>query len=226
MKGHMSTDFAVCYAITPDVRFRNMAKLSIRSLHKYNPDVPVFIKEQEGGDYPIGIKHSALQAFTNEHNVKWLLLLDADTIITGSLNFLEPPTGTMFCGRHETMWTLRKIRPKAWRKICKAAQRPFVPIFNSGAFLIPASSARQIGDSWATWMDWLRANVEDPLVKREAATRYEWWMLDQYALSLSVALFQRTEWSHVEHSYQWCEEDFGLIHHFGSKRWKDFTDEL
>lgn len=220
-------NFAACYAITPDEKFRTMADVSIRSLLEHNPGTPVFVKEHDGGDYPIGIKHHALQAFPDDLAVDWLLFLDADTRMTGPLDALEPKDGIEFCGRHETMWTRGRIQREAWTATCRAVGEPFVPVYNSGAFLIPASTAWAIGTAWKEWIYRLPRDAKDPLEAKEAARRKPWWVLEQCALSLAVARLRRQDWTRAEHSYHWESEHDrpGLIHHYSTKRWRNFLED-
>ncbi len=218
-----ASELTVVYAVTPDSRFRLMAASSIYSLLRHNPGIPVMIAEAPGGDYPLGIKHHALRLPVS---TPWALFIDADTKVTGSLSRLfNPQAGCQFRGRHETMWTLGRIEHKNWVRVCELAGVPPVAIYNSGAFLIRAALLQHVADCWAYWMDWLPKNVGDPLCRKEAAKRYEWWMLDQCALSLAVADLRRDNWTAKEHSYQWNKEVAGVIHHYGSKRWKDILCE-
>lgn len=213
----------VTYVVTPDERFRTMCAQSIYSLLRHNPAAPIRVTETDGGDYPIGIKAAGLDG---RFGGAWVLLLDADTQVTGPLAALLPPPGIEFCARRETMYERGIIRHGVWAETCRAAGVPPVPVYNSGAVLMPSAVAPLVATEWRRWKTWLKANAEDPLEPAVAAARYPWWQLEQCALSLCLAGGQRREWTAAEHSFQWCSERPGILHHYSAKRWKPFLGDL
>ena len=205
----------VCYAITPDPKYRAMAAASIYSLVLHNPGTRVRLREVDGGDHPYGIKPLALP----DEPDGWVLFLDADTRVTGVLERLLH-TEADFSARVGTAWTRGAIDAETWRRLFAVFHLPFSPGLNSGAFLCRAPLARRLRTNWATWMERIKASgVEDPL---RQSTKPSWFMLDQFALTLAVADAgaEVRFWSRRQHSYGWCGEALGLIHHYGEARWK------
>lgn len=214
--GELTTALTVCYAVTPDAKYRRMAAASIYTLVRHNPDVRVYVAEVEAADYPYGIKPAALR----DVSTPWVLFLDADTIVRGPLAPLMA-YNVDFCARVGTAWTHGWLDRAKWEAICEHFALSPTPVLNAGAFLCRCHVAEVLADCWTHWMEAIRrCALEDP---QRQPNRPLWWMLDQYALALALAEneWRVCYWGRREHSYGWKGEQPGLIHHYGTKRWQD-----
>ncbi len=212
----MSDALTVCYAVTPDAKYCRMAAASAYSVARSNPGVRIRIVEGQAGAYPYGIKPQALPSDPDD----WVLFLDADTWVGGSLISLLD-TDADFSARVGNVWLKNQISQQDWRGLFERWGLEPRPGFNSGAFLCAPGIAGTLKKRWPWWMEnILDSDLPDPL---RLPRRRPWWMLDQFALTLAVveAGWSVQQWERRQHSYGWRGERPGLIHHYGSKRWKD-----
>lgn len=214
----MSDELTVCYAVTPDGRYRRMAAASAYTVARHNPDVRVRIVEVEAADYAYGIKPAALPR-EPAAPAPWVLFLDADTEATGPLAPLMAGAAE-FNARVGSAWSDGWVRARQWAALCGHFGLPARPGFNAGAFLCRGRVAAALAEAWPRWMRAIReAGLEDP---QRQPRKPAWWMLDQYALTLAVveAGLGVASWTRREHSFGWKGEGPGLIHHYGAKRWR------
>lgn len=204
----------ISYAITPDKRFRAMVERSKRSLLTHNPGMLVRVKEvaTPSGMRPIAVKAAAFAGI----ETPWVLFLDADTIVHGSLQPLLNLTPGQVSARPSNInrkaLAYRFSRAR-WEQLCREYKVAPLPILHGGIILMEAGEAQLLSEQWN---ELTRAMPLKQLNKGAYSRPY-----DMYGLTLFVA--QRglaiNWWGKSEVSFQWRGETGGRIHHYSVKRY-------
>jgi len=224
----MSDKITLFYAVTPDRPYPRYAAQSIYSAVRANPGIRVRLVEVDGGDYPEAVHIQGLPVNT-EDATEWAVILDADCWVNGNLE--ELLTGAKDINlRIAHAWTTGQINHREWWDICDSYGLPHVPVYSNGLILCRwhiAARLRAALPGWIHGMDVISryGGLPDPL---HISKRPEWWMRDQYALSLLCALWggggSVGELTAEHISWNYARESGGIVHHVG-KKFDPFTEK-
>ena len=223
-------DITVCYAVTPDLPYPRCAAASMYSAARATPGVRVRLVEVDGGDYPWGVHVKVLPV---DCPSDWVMVLNADIWVNGDLCQLvhEPYVIRLRISR---AWKSDRLDTDNWFAILAHFGLPPIPVYSNNFFVCEQHVAGILHHGLDLWMKAIvHCGLPDPLnrdlIKKDVP---EWWMRDQFALSLIVALenWDVDALTPQELSWNFARESGGIVHHigtdvdpFGVKEWPTYV---
>lgn len=230
-------DITVCYAVTPDQPYPRCAAASAYSAARATPGVRIRIAEVPETDYPWGVMTHVLPGA--DCPSEWVIMLNADTWVNGDLRGLIDESADIRV-RVSRAWRGDRLDRARWRALLDLYDLSDLsgsgtpPVYSNGLIVCRAAVSAELSAGLPWEMDRVvHSGLPDPL-DRDLISKDvpEWWMRDQYALSILIAkhgwrvsLLRPREWS-----FNFAHESGGIVHHlgtdvdpFGEKQWPKYT---